>query len=70
MAQTIVIEQVPIEMLHPDPANPNRMSPATLEELTRGMDEFGMVQRLKSSRAGWTNSEWSSPSWLAATMGW
>src|SRR5438309_6245998 len=38
------IVQVPIDELHPDPANPRKISDADLDALTRSMREFGFVQ--------------------------
>ncbi len=39
----LAIEQIPIEELRPDPANPRRISEAELESLTRSIHEFGLV---------------------------
>jgi DNA modification methylase len=41
--QKLVITQVPISELHPDPANPRRISDQELESLTRSIREFGLV---------------------------
>ena len=41
--QTITVEQVDIDDLRPDPANPRRISDAELEALTRSIREFGLV---------------------------
>jgi DNA modification methylase len=41
--QQIQIEQVPIEELRPDSANPRRISDQELESLTRSISEFGLV---------------------------
>jgi len=38
------VEQVPIDQLRPDPANPRRISNAELEALTRSLKEWGFVQ--------------------------
>jgi DNA modification methylase len=38
------IVHLPIDDLHPDPANPRRISDAELEALTRSLREFGFVQ--------------------------
>jgi ParB-like chromosome segregation protein Spo0J len=38
------IVQVPIDDLHPDPANPRKISAAELDALTRSLREFGFVQ--------------------------
>ncbi len=37
------IVQVPIDDLHPDPANPRKISDAELDALTRSLREFGFV---------------------------
>ena len=39
----ITVEQVPIDDLRPDPANPRRISDSELEALTRSIQEFGLV---------------------------
>jgi len=41
---TVEIENVDIESLRPDPANPRRISKEELEALTRSLREFGFVQ--------------------------
>jgi len=38
------IAQVPIDELHPDPANPRQIGDADLDSLTRSLREFGFVQ--------------------------
>src|SRR6266568_4506743 len=38
------IVQVPIDELHPDPANPRKISDTELDNLTRSMREFGFLQ--------------------------
>ena len=40
----VQIVQVPIDHLHPDPANPRKISDAELDNLTRSMREFGFLQ--------------------------
>lgn len=40
----IVIEQVDVDVLRPDPANPRRISNRELESLTRSLQQFGFVQ--------------------------
>jgi len=40
----LTIENVDIESLHPDPANPRRIGKEELEALTRSLREFGFVQ--------------------------
>ena len=42
-AAQLQIEQVPIDELKPDPANPRRISDQELEALTRSIQEFGLV---------------------------
>jgi DNA modification methylase len=42
-AQQIQMEQVPIDELRPDPANPRHISDQELEALTRSISEFGLV---------------------------
>jgi DNA modification methylase len=44
------IEHVDIETLHPDPANPRRISPAELEALTRSLKEYGFLQPVLARR--------------------
>jgi len=41
---TIEIDDIDIESLHPDPANPRRIGKEELEALTRSLREFGFVQ--------------------------
>lgn len=41
---SLVVEQVDIDLLHPDPANPRRISDDELEALTRSMRQWGVVQ--------------------------
>lgn len=43
---TLLIEEVPIDSLVPDPANPRRMSADELEALTRSIAEFGFIDPL------------------------
>ncbi|MGE0227606.1 MAG: site-specific DNA-methyltransferase [Dehalococcoidia bacterium] len=40
----VQVEQVDIDSLRPDPANPRRISESELEALTRSLREFGFVQ--------------------------
>src|SRR5665811_355279 len=46
-----VIELVPIDQLHPDPANPRRISEQELDALERSLREFGFVQPVLARRA-------------------
>jgi hypothetical protein len=43
-ATELQIVQVPIDDLHPDPANPRKISAEELDRLTRSVREFGFVQ--------------------------
>lgn len=47
---TLTIEDVPLDSLAPDPANPRRISEKDLEALTRSMREFGLVDPLVARR--------------------
>lgn len=40
----MAVEQVAIDLIHPDPVNPRHISEAELDALTRSMAEFGFVQ--------------------------
>jgi DNA modification methylase len=44
------LEQVPIDQLRPDPANPRRISDKQLEALTRSLNQFGFVQPVLARR--------------------
>ena len=46
----IQIEQLPIDELRPDPANPRRISDQELETLTRSISEFGLIDPIIASR--------------------
>ena len=50
-AQPLTVEQVPLEHLHPDPANPRRIDPAELDALERSLRQFGFVQPVLARRA-------------------
>ncbi len=39
----LVIEEVALDWVHPDPANPRRISAKELEALTRSITEFGFI---------------------------
>ncbi len=45
------VEQVPIDNLRPDPANPRRISEAELDALERSLRQFGFVQPVLARRA-------------------
>ena len=55
-AETPSIEQTPIDRLHPDPANPRRITEAELEALTRSIHEWGVVQPVLARREDATES--------------
>jgi len=44
VARTLEVEQVPIDELRPDPANPRRIADEELDSLTRSMRKYGLVQ--------------------------
>jgi len=48
--QEIKLEQVSIEELRPDPANPRKISDTELESLTRSIREFGLVDPIIARR--------------------
>ena len=47
---SIAVEDVPIDDLRPDPANPRRISDDELEALTRSLRSFGFVQSVLARR--------------------
>ena len=47
---TLVIEQVAIDVLRPDPANPRRISEDELDALERSLRQFGFVQPVLARR--------------------
>jgi len=49
-AAGLAIEQVPIDALRPDPANPRRISDEELEALTRSLRQWGFVQPILARR--------------------
>jgi ParB-like chromosome segregation protein Spo0J len=49
-SSTLAIEQVPIDSLHPDPANPRRISEEELDSLERSIRQFGFVQPVLARR--------------------
>src|SRR5665811_43586 len=49
-ARPHVIELVPIDQLHPDPANPRRISEDELDALERSVRQFGFVQPVLARR--------------------
>ena len=46
----LVVEEVPIDQLRPDPANPRRIGEEELESLTRSLRQFGFVQPVLARR--------------------
>jgi ParB-like nuclease domain len=46
----IVVEEVPIDDLRPDPANPRRISDSELDSLDRSLRQFGFVQPVLARR--------------------
>lgn len=48
--QQIQIEQLPIDEVRPDPANPRRISDQELETLTRSIREFGLIDPIIARR--------------------
>ncbi len=50
MPELLAIEQRPVDTLHPDPANPRRISDAELEALTRSIRQFGLVDPVVARR--------------------
>jgi DNA modification methylase len=50
MSTTLSIELVPLDELHPDPANPRRISEDELDALERSLRQFGFVQPVLARR--------------------
>jgi DNA modification methylase len=46
----LAIEEVPLDLLRPDPANPRRISEDELDALTRSLRQFGFVQPVLARR--------------------
>ena len=44
LSSTLTVEEVPIDLLRPDPANPRRISDEELDSLERSIRQFGFVQ--------------------------
>jgi len=49
-ATSMVVEEVPIDLLRPDPANPRRIGEDELDALERSIREFGFVQPVLARR--------------------
>ncbi len=47
---SLALEEVAIDLLHPDPANPRRISDEELESLERSLRQFGFVQPVLARR--------------------
>ena len=47
---SLTVEDIPIEALHPDPANPRRISEDELDALERSLRQFGFVQPVLARR--------------------
>ena len=47
---SLTVEEVPIDLLRPDPANPRRIGDEELEALTRSLRQFGFVQPVLARR--------------------
>lgn len=46
----LTVDQVPIDRLRPDPANPRRISDEELDALERSLRQFGFVQPVLARR--------------------
>jgi DNA modification methylase len=51
---SLSVEEVPIDLLRPDPANPRRIGDEELESLTRSLRKFGLVQPVLARRENGT----------------
>jgi DNA modification methylase len=49
-SQLLTVEEVPIDLLRPDPANPRRISEEELDSLERSLRQFGFVQPVLARR--------------------
>ena len=49
-ASALILEQLPIADLHPDPGNPRRIEEAELAALTRSIETFGVVDPMLARR--------------------
>jgi DNA modification methylase len=49
---SLTVEQVPIDLLRPDSANPRRISPDELDSLERSIRQFGLVQPVLARKDG------------------
>jgi ParB/RepB/Spo0J family partition protein len=46
----LAVEEIPIDQLRPDPANPRRISDEELDSLERSLRQFGFVQPILARR--------------------
>src|SRR5450756_1082138 len=51
---SLTVVEVPIDLLHPDPANPRRISEDKLDALERSLRQFGFVQPVLARKADGT----------------
>jgi DNA modification methylase len=49
---SLTVEEVPIDLLRPDSANPRRISPDELDSLERSLRQFGFVQPVLAQKDG------------------
>jgi ParB-like chromosome segregation protein Spo0J len=49
-SSALTVEQVPLDQLRPDPANPRRISDEELDSLERSLRQFGFVQPVLARR--------------------
>jgi hypothetical protein len=47
---SLAVEEVPLDELRPDPANPRRIDAAELDALERSLRQFGFVQPVLARR--------------------
>lgn len=52
LAAALEVEEVALDELRPDPANPRRISSDELEALTRSMRQWGAVQPVPGATRG------------------
>jgi hypothetical protein len=50
LSSILTVEQVPLDQLRPDPANPRRISDDELDSLERSLRQFGFVQPVLARR--------------------
>ncbi len=64
-----VIEEIPLDRLRPDPANPRRISEDELDALERSLRQFGFVQPALARRGTPPSSAGTSASSPPAALG-